>query len=204
MSNESTYNHDLRLQRVLDHAQNLENAIRDWLRDEEPYRITSEDNPARGERVDRLEVVQQPPSELSLIIGDALHNLRSALDNLAYDLARAHTGEPLPDDIAAKSEFPIFISRAMTSGEWARKIGGIHPDAQVIIEDLQPFNRLGADASDDLLAVLHNLSNIDKHRLPHLTLIVPAAASSFEPAVPGRVYVDLPWEPVTEDAIIAR
>jgi len=57
----------------------------------------------------------------------------------------------------------------MRADERSRKIGGIHPDAQAIIEQLQPYNR-GQNFASDPLWLLHELSRIDKHRLPHLTL----------------------------------
>ena len=48
-----------------------------------------------------------PVDTLSVIIGDALHNMRLALDALAYTLSCAYTN-PLPQDMASSSEFPIF------------------------------------------------------------------------------------------------
>jgi hypothetical protein len=56
--------------------------------------------------VTALATAEQPPTDpISLLIGDALHNMRSALDALAYALAVAFT-QPLPEEVADSSEFP--------------------------------------------------------------------------------------------------
>jgi hypothetical protein len=127
------------------------------------------------------------PLEFSLRVGDVLQGFRSGLDHLAYALAVAHTGDPLPDPIAVASEFPIFgdDSRAGNSGTGSArfhqvsragvpasasglaKMQGIDPAAQAIIESVQPYHR-GPDFRDDPLWRLHELSRIDKHRLVHV------------------------------------
>jgi|SRR5215212_2196849 len=160
--------HELRLDRALQHLQSLEAEDRRW-REGNPYRIIHELDPQTSKKLVRVEVLSQPSVRLGLLIGDCLHNLRSALDNLAYELAVAYTGDPLPDAVATRSEFPILGDRPMKAGERQRKIGGIHPDAQTIIEGLQPYQR-GQHYAVDPLWVLHELSNIDKHRLPLVTL----------------------------------
>lgn len=144
-------------------------------------------------KMEALVTAEQPPNDnLSVLIGDFLHNLRSCLDNLAYTLAASHTS-PLPDDLAHSSEFPIFgdedragntgVGSAMfhqlrkngdpAPGSGLHKIRGWHPDAQTAVEGLQPYHR-GNAYGEDLLWLLHDLDRIDKHRLLHTTV-----ASSF-------------------------
>ncbi|MBA4115207.1 MAG: hypothetical protein H0X71_01960 [Rubrobacter sp.] len=116
---------------------------------------------------------------LGLLIGDCLHNLRAALDNLVYELLVARHGDPPPDKFAVSSEFPIFSDRPMILRQHQRKIGGIDPAAQTIIEGLQPYQR-GNDFGSHPLWLLHNLSNIDKHRVPHVALLtIPSAFAYF-------------------------
>ena len=95
-------------------------------------------DPDTGEKLVVVEVLKQPPRELRLMIGDALHNLRSALDNLAYELAVAYTS-PLPPHLAETSEFPIFAEEAKYAKDRKRKIGAMHPDAQDEVTKLQPY-----------------------------------------------------------------
>ena len=116
-----------------------------------------------------------PFDPISLLISEVLHNLRSGLDNVAYRLAENFT-TPLPSDIAEDSEFPIFgdKNRKGVSGSGPglfrdsglKKIRGVDPAAQAIIESLQPYQRGNGYVSDPLWK-LHELSRIDKHRLLH-------------------------------------
>lgn len=55
------------------------------------------------------------------------------------------------------------------------RIKDIPSDAQAEIEGLQPYNRRPDDPTRDPLYILNGLSNIDKHRLPHLMLFALAS-----------------------------
>ena len=172
-----------------DQLNGLQTYGKEWFGGEH-HRFTSEpdQDPApfrRGNRAFYVEV-DPLPAEFSLRVGEVLQGLRSGLDHLAYALATAHT-QPLPDEWAELSEFPIFgdESKAGTPGTGSArfhqaskggvpvpasglaKIQGIAPAAQAIIEGLQPYHR-GADYRDDPLWRLHELSRIDKHRLVHV------------------------------------
>ncbi len=60
-------------------------------------------------------VLKPPPTaELSLIIGDCIHNVRSALDNLAFELTLAYKGAPLPSSVETSSQFPIQAKKNST------------------------------------------------------------------------------------------
>jgi hypothetical protein len=121
---------------------------------------------------------QQPSTyPISLIIGDALHNMRSGLDTLAYTLTSAFT-KPLPEEIASSSEFPIFGDEdrkgntgvGSTRFQWGlSKIQGLDPNAQAVIEGLQPYQR-GNEFRSDPLWILHELDRFSKHRLLHATV----------------------------------
>jgi hypothetical protein len=144
----------------------------------------------KGAVVTYASATEQPPTDpISLLIGDTLHNLRSGLDVLAYSLA-AYT-KPLPEDFAHSSEFPIFgdedrhgtpgigstrFNQLKNNGDPVPgsglfKIRGWHPDAQTIVEGLQPYHR-GNTFRDDPLWILHDLENVNKHRLLHTTVAI--------------------------------
>ena len=122
-------------------------------------------------------ITKQPPKNpISLLIGDALHNMRSALDTLAYALASAFT-KPLSEDIANRSDFifgdedrkgNVGVGSALFHAG-AAKIEGWHPDAQTAVEGLQPYQR-GKSFRTDPLWTLHDLDRINKHRLLHITV----------------------------------
>jgi hypothetical protein len=51
--------------------------------------------------------VTKPTGEIGVIAGDAVHNLRSALDHLAWQLALLNTAKPHP-----RTQFPIARSES--------------------------------------------------------------------------------------------
>ncbi len=203
-SNRSVYDvlgHRFKLERADEHLKRLEDDVLRWL-GTQPYRFIYEFNPESNEKIVRVEVIDAPPVKFGITIGDIVHNLRSALDNLAYELALAHTGDPLPREIAENSEFPIF-SRPMTLGQRERRIGGIHPEAQAIIEGLQPYNREN-QPSPDPLWLLYNLSNVDKHRLFPLTLVQPVGVTVIGPPSPMRQNMVFGHGPIEHHAVVLR
>jgi hypothetical protein len=195
------YSHDLRLERAWEHLQCLEAECRTWL-EEHPYRVYGELDAERRNKLVKVEIFHQPPAELGLLIGDCLHNMRSALDNLVYDLAIAHRGSPLSRSIARVSQFPIFKDCDQFTDKGMDQIRGIHPDAKAVIKRLQPYHR-GEKSAYHRLWMLRELSNADKHRLLHPTLLQPAAMGFF----PDEVDLsDITWKlgPVENGAEIAR
>ena len=122
-------------------------------------------DPATGEHVFRSRKMGSPPANIGLEISECLFHLRSTLDYVAQRLGDVHSG-PIPKaniEELRKPEFPIFGERPPNSREWAKKIGRAHPDAIKIIEDMQPYR--GGDYTVHPLWVLHELNNIDKHRM---------------------------------------
>ena len=106
----------------------------------------------------------------ALVLGEVIHGFRTSLDHLAFTLAERYTG-PLPDDVAEQSEFPIFW-RPPKGNALAKKIRGVDPNAQALIESLQPYR--DPDYRENPLWVLHELDRKRKHR----TLPVVAAAAN--------------------------
>ena len=56
--------------------------------------IVAESDPNTGDQVFKFRVRAPIPVDLSLVIGDAVHNLRSALDHLAWQLVLANGQTP--------------------------------------------------------------------------------------------------------------
>jgi hypothetical protein len=130
-----------------------------------PYNAVRQDDVEAGKRRWIVEVRKRPPLvEWGAMIGECLFNFRSALDHLAYDLAVAYSGSPLPPKVEESSEFPIFHRRAPKKSELDARIGAIHPDARRLIETMQPYGRKDRAA----LEYLDALHNFDKHRPLHL------------------------------------
>jgi hypothetical protein len=161
-----TYHHQRRLDRALHHLRNLESEIDEWFEDR-PYRTWTETDYV-GDRPMKFfycQVLRKPPSELSLIIGDCLHNFRSALDNLVYEIAVRCQRGPLPPKVEKALQFPIHGTRKGFKNSGMGRINSLALGAIKEIVRLQPYRRGDKFASDPLWQ-LNELSIRDKHRLP--------------------------------------
>jgi hypothetical protein len=126
-------------------------------------RIEAEYRPKRREYVYIARVVP-PPLRWGAIFGDCLHNLRSSLDTLMWQLVVLRGGRP-----SRRTQFPIFERRAAYRTHASAMIEGVSRRDRGILERLQPFyhSRGGMPPGGHPLAQLVRLSNIDKHRLIH-------------------------------------
>jgi hypothetical protein len=116
-----------------------------------------------------FEAFSEPPPKdhWGLLIGECCHNLRSALDNLAFALARLKCDPPdKPKDIA----FPIFEDESKFENSSRKGLKQMQPDAASLIQRLQPFqvSRPGASLTPNTerLVLLRELNNADKHSVP--------------------------------------
>lgn len=101
----------------------------------------------------------QPPrvGPWSMVVGDAVHNMRCSLDHIAYALAVKHlaaigeTRKPSGD-----TTFPLFQN--VDKPGFRKKTADISPEARKVIEGFQPHNR------SNPLWMVSVLDNADKHR----------------------------------------
>jgi hypothetical protein len=121
-----------------------------------------EDQP-EGKRVTASVIPVEPPPDAGLYVGDAVHNLRTALDHLVCQLAIAARN---PSACERETQFPIYIDDTPNNRKaMDRRIQSISGPAQTAIKALQPYQRRPHDPAADLLWMLSELDNIDKHRL---------------------------------------
>ncbi len=169
-------------------------------------------HPDRTRYIFRIEELYDPPEHWLVTIGEILFNLRSALDHVAYALAVEHSGPHLDPELARTSEFPIFTDPDEFGRQRERKIGGIAPDKQTLIERLQPYSgRDRANATTDIdevpewLQLLHELNRVEKHRLPPILTqlldmgswdsAMPRLTHHFGPLERGAVIAEMPFHP---------
>jgi hypothetical protein len=113
------------------------------------------------------------PPQIPLVIGDALHNLRSALDHMAYEIV-ADTGTP-----SDHLYFPFKKGRqelvdALKHGEIETAAGSTIID--LIVDTVRPYK-----GGNDALYSLHALDIVDKHHLVvPLILLVGLVGASAE------------------------
>ncbi len=182
------------------HLQRLESEVKRW-KEGNPCRVWTELDLQTGQNLIWAEVLRPPPNKIGFIIGDCLYNLRSALDNLVYELGVAYQKGPLSKSMASDSQFPIFRHESHFLSKGKDMIRGIHPDAQTFIEGLQPYNREG---ENNTLLVLNKLATTDRHQLPHMTVVMPEEVPYFTTDISGIPGLTTYWEPFEGRAIIAE
>jgi hypothetical protein len=177
-----TYGHTEKLARAAQHMEAIEVITSEWLK---AKRVTHDLDAETDERVVRL-FLPEAPTELSHRISECLHNARSALDNLAFMLALAHSGDAFTPQRQETSEFPIFWDRAPRRDELKRKLGCVDPDARRIIEELQPHR----SPDNDWLYLLHHLNRVDKHRLGYEAALVQTGFAMGDAAFSDAIYIE--------------
>jgi len=116
------------------------------------------DDSQAQERKYYLAAVNDFPLEFPLIIGDAVHNLRSALDHSAHLLVTVGRGSPGPFPHVC---FPIFENGSKYKAGLLGRVRGMRQDAIDAIDATEPYG----GGNGETLYHLHCLNNIDKHRL---------------------------------------
>src|SRR5438552_3478733 len=110
-------------------------------------------------------VATLPPSPwIGVVVGDVAHNLRSALDHLAWQLATLDGDPPEPD----KVQFPIFSEEPKSFLDHPC-LSGMRPEHRAVLEDLQPY-KAGDGSGQTPLELLAWIKNTDKHLLLHTTI----------------------------------
>ena len=112
----------------------------------------------------------EPGTKDGIVLGEALHHLRTCLDHLVYALvARKHDPAIC---VKEKILFPLFKDANDFLAD--RRIGPnrdrvlptlVGQDEFTAIESAQPYKRNPASPTSDPLYVLAQLNNIDKHRI---------------------------------------
>jgi hypothetical protein len=130
-----------------------------------PYEIVRQVNPDTSQLFGVLRIRRECPPAWGILVGDFIHNLRSALDHLVWQLVIHETGNP---PTTLDTQFPIFQTEVgyNTRGEPVR-LKGVGARAKALIKTLQPFST--GEGTNSPLWHLHELSNFDKHRRICLT-----------------------------------
>lgn len=165
----------------------------------------------------RVHVHRQPPFHRWVLVGEIVHDLRSALDHLTWALTVAHSGPPPRplDGWWRGVEFPIFTDAALFHkqdtrgrpghGSGLADLRGVDPVLLPVFESLQPFQR-GARAERHPLAMLHALSIRDKHQTLPLVAIAGRAGTitAHSGNYRGRARSVRVAAPIPDSAVIAR
>jgi hypothetical protein len=147
----------LKIKRAKDHVADLDREIRRFL-ESNPYKVATKRDPATRKLIYYVSSVQCTPDRLPLIAGDAVQNLMSALDHLAYQLVLSDTNGSPPNP--SWIYFPIADDAAKYEAKKQGKMQGADQKTFDAIDALKPYK-----GGNDLLWILYRLNNIEKHRL---------------------------------------
>jgi hypothetical protein len=175
-----------KLGRANEHLQTLRNEIGPF-ESQHAHTITVEHDADAPQYIFKVHGIAQPKPEWAYIAGDCIHNLRSALDHLVYQLSiLGQGGRHLSIKEETRCAFPIESNPDEFTQNGERRIQLLRVGERTRIKELQPFN--ASDMSiwgpipdiqepsrsepariPTLLNHLAHLDNIDKHRRVNTT-----------------------------------
>lgn len=174
----------MKLDRARFHLELLDQAISQFatrIESGDAYQVSIEYEPEARQHIFRLRVLEEPPSiPWGIIAGDAIHNLRSALDHFVEQMTIRHSGGPM-----TQTAFPIFDDAGKFRDNGRRMIRGCSPAVRKAIADMQPYHR--SDPTTDPLWKLHDLWNMDKHRVVAIVGIVASKRTFKKLPVIGKI-----------------
>jgi hypothetical protein len=154
----------VKVERAQEHIRDLAVEVRSFLA-ANPFVIATKRDPETRQLIYYVASVRETPVRIAAILGDVIHNLRSALDHLAYQLVWIGTGKTP----SSRTYFPIADNCANYSARRSEQVQGARPEAINAIDSLKPYK-----GGNDTLWKLHKLNNVDKHR------ILIAVGSAFQ------------------------
>lgn len=180
----------LKIERADEHIAELDKNIRDFL-DAKPYAVVVNPSMYAGQQTWSARVRKKIPEKITMIVGDALHNMRAALDILTCDLIRHFQGVStdlsdiyFPFTKGDANDFESLINK--------RLVKETSPDVIAVFRKLAPYK-----AGNPVLFALHSLDIDDKHKriipmanfigIPSLKLI--ANGQSIMTMVDGKFFV---------------
>lgn len=197
MSSDPLEGPKLKVERADTHISDVRDYIKQYF-ETCPYTTFTELD-ASGEReLLKLRLTNPPPGKIAIVVGDVVHNLRSALDQLACCLAIRNGFSD-----ASGTYFPFAVSREIYESKSVQEKVKKLPQAAVqIIHELKPYQ-----GGNDLLWSLHQLDIIDKHRalIPiattHLGIKAQLTAKPLG-TFPHTFSIPKALQPLDKDAVI--
>jgi hypothetical protein len=151
----------VKIDRAKKHLADLHTAIAAF-EGRKPHTVVMEIDRQSGYELYRFHERETIPLEWGAIVGDCIHNLRSALDLLANDLVRDNGGTT-----TKYTAFPIGSNKTYFHSSGITKVKGASAAAIKLIERLKPYQ-----GGNKTLLRLHEIDIADKH-----LLLIPVAAA---------------------------
>lgn len=144
-----------KLARAAEHLEALDVEIRTFAYSERDH-FRAKRDPEISESFEPVWHGNELPTRFSVIVGDFLSNLRSALDHAVNGIAGDSAGD--------YTKFPIYIRRSQFKGSAKGDLEGVPRPCRAQIERMQPYH--GHRRGKRLLK-LAQLVNFDKHKVIH-------------------------------------
>lgn len=146
--------------------------------------IRPEEDHERQMTVMRISIEPKAPDELRLVAGDALFNLRAALDYIITQAVLSNGRTP-----TRSNQFPIAQDAKSFQSVGSRQLVGVSEEVRAILETFQPYH-----SGNEPLRVLSKLHNPDKHQRLNLTAVVADSSHlrAFGGANPFSLLSDIP------------
>lgn len=147
----------LKVKRAYDHLEDLKRHL-DIFFESKPYKVGMRHDLKSRKLIYYLKRTEPLPDCIPLIVGDVIQNLVSALDHLAYQIVCKDTSDNPPQP--KKVYFPIAENASDYEAIKNRKLIGAKQQSIDAVDAVKPYK-----GGNDQLWMLHQLNNIDKHRL---------------------------------------
>jgi hypothetical protein len=125
----------LKIERAKDHVRDLDRRIAEFML-RKPYTATVDREKATGHHVISARVNEQPPLWWGTIAGDAVQNLRAALDLTIYQLVLASGSTP-----AASTSFPIAETADEYTSISETSLAGLSREMQELVHRARPYRQ---------------------------------------------------------------
>lgn len=187
---------DLKIKRAEKHHADLE----ELLRKRKPFRYFVETNFKTGDRSTFAKRDDEVANHAAIIIGDLIHNLRSALDHTYWACTEKFAKS---DGEKRNIQFPIASSeKSLKESVMPGLPSRVSESFARALESIKPYREEGNRA----LCLIHDLDVMDKHKLliptGNFTKITSAAIQCQVPGFPsglvgcgfGNNYRDVTWK----------
>jgi hypothetical protein len=172
-----------KIARAKRHILDLEREITAFI-GENPYIQVVEDDPQRpGYRFHKIKLTKTLPESFADLIGDAVNNLRAALDHACYAVAAA-SGKIVPRE----AYFPFAGDASKLDSAIKGRSKDVPQEIHPLLRSFQPYK-----GGNEILWTLNLLCIADRHKM-----ITPIGTGIVRPGtnIRGTGFFDMPIPPV--------
>jgi hypothetical protein len=171
-----------KIARAKEHILDLERQIRVFA-GENPYKQIVEEDPQRpGYLLHKIKLTKSLAPSFSDLVGDAVSNMRAALDHACYALAASHKTKPI------NAYFPFARDAAGLESAIKGRSKDVPQEIHPLLRSFEPYK-----GGNEILWGLNMMCNADKHKM-----LTPVATGIVRPgtSIKGRGFFSIPAPPV--------